>query len=175
MSRHRRSFTKALSHHAAMPTPTNVVVIPRSKPVLVATEESEQQVVMQWAALAFKVGGEPLSEYLHHSPNGGKRETKINERSGERYCPEGQRLKALGAKKGWPDLELALARGGYFGLYIEMKALNGSTSFDQRKIIKRLSDQGYLAVVCHGATDAINIIKKYMAWPMTITKKMEWN
>ncbi|MEC7120679.1 MAG: VRR-NUC domain-containing protein [Pseudomonadota bacterium] len=173
MSRRRRSFTKAFGN----PDTQKAIgtVIPRSKPVLVASEESEQQVVMQWAALAFKVDGEPLSEYLHHSPNGGKREAKINDQTGKRYCPEGQQLKALGTKGGWPDLKLALARGGYFGLYIEMKSLNGRTSPDQRKIIKRLSEQGYLAVVCHGATEAIDTLKKYMAWPITVTKKMEWN
>jgi len=173
MSRHRRSFTKAFGSptHAT----TSTAVIPRSKPVLVASEESEQQVVMQWAELAFKVDGKPLSEYMHHSPNGGKREAKINDKNGKRYCPEGQRLKALGTKGGWPDLELVLARGGYFGLYIEMKSLNGETSFDQRKIIKLLSEQGYLAVVCHGATEAIDTLKKYTAWPITVTKKMEWN
>jgi hypothetical protein len=138
-------------------------------------EDDEQMAVIEWASNFVYFDGVPLSEYIHHSPNGGKRETKTNA-AGQTYCPEGIRLKKMGTKAGFPDLTVFLARGGYFGLYIEMKReRGGTTSREQRQLIERLERQGYLCAVCHGTLEAVKVLKTYMSFPSTITKKMEFN
>lgn len=135
-------------------------------------EDDEQMAVIEWASNFVYFDGEPLSEFINHSPNGGKRETKTNS-AGQTYCPEGIRLKKMGTKKGFPDLELFIPCGGYFGLYIEMKVKGGSVSAEQRAIHKRMAKMGYYTAVCFGSVETINLIKKYMALPLTITQKQE--
>lgn len=135
-------------------------------------EDDEQMVVIKWADQFVYFDGEPLSRFIHHSPNGGKRETKTNA-NGQTYCPEGARLKKMGTLKGFPDLFLYIPRGGYCGLFVEMKVKGGSTSFEQRAIHKRMMGVGYYAAVCFGSVDTIALIKKYMALPLTITQKQE--
>ncbi|MBS6039970.1 VRR-NUC domain-containing protein [Pseudomonas sp.] len=95
---------------------------------------------------------------LHHTPNGGYR-GKV----------EAGRLKAQGTKAGIPDLLLTMARGGYFGLFIEFKATvkPAAVSLEQQACIGRLNDQGYLAVVCRGHFDAMECLRAYMALPKT--------
>lgn len=135
-------------------------------------EDDEQMAVIEWASLFVRFDGEPLSEYIHHSPNGGYR-AKVELRSGKTVCPEGARLKKMGTKAGFPDLFLYIPRGGYCGLFIEMKVKGGSTSFEQRAIHKRMMSVGYYAAVCFGSVDTIALIKKYMALPLTIAPKQE--
>lgn len=138
------------------------------------TEDMAHQNVMEWAALTYRMpDGKTLADYLHHSPNGGHRVSYTNSK-GQRTCPEGAKLKAMGAKDGIPDLQLLMARGGYFGLYIEIKRERGGrVSVSQRDMINLLTEQGYLCVVCHGDLECIKVLKKYMAWPFTITQKMQ--
>lgn len=95
---------------------------------------------------------------LHHTPNGGHRSKS-----------EAVRLKAQGTKAGIPDLQLTMARGGYFGLFIEFKAAvkPAAVSLEQHACIGRLNDQGYLAVVCRGHFDAMEYLRAYMALPKT--------
>lgn len=135
-------------------------------------EDDEQMAVIEWASNFVYFDGVPLSEYIHHSPNGGKRETKTNA-AGQTYCPEGVRLKKMGTKAGFPDLFLYIPRGGYCGLFIEMKVKGGSTSAEQRAIHKRMTAIGYYTAVCFGSVETINLIKKYMALPLTIMPKQE--
>ena len=117
-------------------------------------KESEEQVmVMNWAKL--QMGKYPELRLLYHVPNGGYR----NEF-------EAVNLKKQGVKSGVPDLTLPVARGGYFGLYIELKAdEKGKVSKNQEEWIKALRDQGYRAGVCYGADQAISVIKKYLSLP----------
>lgn len=95
---------------------------------------------------------------LHHTPNGGYRS-----------WAEAKRLKAQGTKPGIPDLQLTLARGGYFGLFIEFKATvePADVSPEQYACIERLTREGYLAVVCYGHFDAMECLRAYMALPKT--------
>jgi hypothetical protein len=95
---------------------------------------------------------------LHHTPNGGYRGKA-----------EAGRLKAQGTKAGIPDLQLTMARGGYFGLFIEFKATAkpAAVSLEQQACIGRLNEQGYLAVVCRGHFDAMECLRAYLALPKT--------
>lgn len=148
---------------------------------LTPSEEDSQIALMQWAEMTYRMydsnfkDGETLADYIHHSPNGGIRVQKTN-RDGSTYSPEGAKLKEMGTKAGFPDLTVFLARGGYFGLYIEMKReRGGAVSREQRMLIDRLTRQGYLCTVCHGTLEAVKVLKTYMSFPSTITKKMEFN
>ena len=89
---------------------------------------------------------------LYHVPNGGSRKKS-----------EAGRFKAEGVKAGVPDLCLPVARGGYHGLYIELKRLKHSkTSEDQKAWIEKLNEQGYCAVVCKGWEAAAKVITEYL-------------
>ena len=60
------------------------------------------------------------------------------------------------------------ARGGYFGLLIELKAdKTCKTSEYQDKWIDDLKEQGYMAGVCYGAEHAISVLEKYLSLPRT--------
>lgn len=85
-----------------------------------------------------------------HIPNEGKRSVSY-----------AAMLKRMGLRNGFPDLFVTRARGGYHGLFIEMKYDNGKTTKDQRDWLKRLAAEGYACVVCNGADEAIEAIKKY--------------
>lgn len=136
-------------------------------------EDAEQTAYMDWAGL-YPYEKTTLSEFIHHSPNGGHRPTFVTSK-GLRVCPEGAKLKQMGTKAGFPDLEVFVAHGGYFGLYIEMKKKRGpSARQNQRQVHALLRSQGYLVLVCHGADAAIKATKRYMAMPKTVTVKMEW-
>lgn len=116
---------------------------------LYPTEEEEQTAVMHWAAMA--AGRWPELRLLFHIPNGGKR-----------LKTEAARFRAAGVRSGVPDLFLPCARGGYHGLWIEMKAVGGRVSREQERWQTELLGQGYMCAVCYGADAAITTIEKYM-------------
>ena len=71
-------------------------------------------------------------------------------------------MKSKGVKRGVPDLCLPVPRGGYHGLYIELKAPGGRVSEDQRWWIRELGAQKYAAVSCIGWRAAADMIEKYL-------------
>jgi hypothetical protein len=133
------------------------------KPFAIPSETQEQCATMKWARLqpmpaAFDVEpGSKVSDYLWHTPNGGKR-SKIT----------ASHLKAMGVMPGVYDFTLGLGRGGFLGLFVEMKALDGTESDDQCKFGERMSLAGYCTVVARGALPAIDAIRKYLSLPPTL-------
>lgn len=88
-----------------------------------------------------------------HVPNGGSRNKA-----------EAANLKRQGVKAGVPDLCVPVARCGYHGLFIEMKAKSGGrVSGHQARWIALLREQGYAAYVCEGADSAIKLLGLYMS------------
>ena len=122
------------------------------------TEAQEQKFLFQWAGLARQKF--PELELLFHVPNGGKRD-KL----------EAISLKREGVKAGVPDLVLPVARGEYFGLYIELKVGKNKPKEHQLKWIDQLKEQGYFVAVCYGWIEASEVIKNYLEKPKTITIK----
>jgi len=90
---------------------------------------------------------------MYHVPNGGHRHKAV-----------AAKLKGQGVKAGVPDLVLPMARGGFFGLYIEFKATidPAPVSTSQHAYIDRLNLQGYLAIVCRGHFDAVEQLRAYL-------------
>lgn len=115
------------------------------------TEAQEQRVIFQWAGMM--AGRHPELVLLHHIPNGGSRDPR-----------EARNLRLQGVKPGVPDICLPVARKGYHGLYIELKRRQGGrASEEQRQWINALNENGYLAWVCQGAEDAIDLITEYLS------------
>lgn len=113
-------------------------------------EHHEQAALIAWADFKAKIW--PELGLLHAIPNGGHRHIAI-----------AQKLKAEGVRPGVPDLCLPVPKGGYHGLYIEMKrAKGGQVSSKQKTWLKALNAQGYLAVACPGFEAAKTAIEKYL-------------
>ena len=116
-------------------------------------EAQEQEWVIQWADAMIELNERPLLRMLYHTPNGGLRDKAT-----------AQALRRAGVKAGVPDLFLPVARGGHHGLWIELKRSDHSNhaSPDQEWWIEQLRQQGYRAVVCYGASEAIAEIEDYL-------------
>ena len=126
-------------------------------PLTVPLEDAEQRIIFQWAAM--ETAAHPELGLLYAIPNGGKRAIKT-----------AIALKAQGVKSGVPDMCLPVSRGGYHGLYIELKRQKGGVvSETQKSWLTALAEQGYKAVVCKGAEEAIRTIKEYL-WERTSTR-----
>lgn len=116
----------------------------------VPTESQEQIALFRWAAYESKA--HPELQMLYHVPN-------------ERKCSvqQGARMKAEGRKSGVPDICLPVARGGYHGLYIELKRQKGGrVSEEQDAWLHALRANGYRAEVCRGWDAAREVIKEYI-------------
>lgn len=116
----------------------------------VASESQEQQMLMQW--INFAISKYPALGLIYHIPN-------------ERKCSnwQGRKLKREGVRAGVPDLCLPVSNKKYNALYIEMKKQKGNKpTANQLLWINKLNEYGNLAVVCYGADQAIEIIKKYL-------------
>ena len=127
---------------------------PRAKPV--DREGLEQAALM--AELRLRMP--EVADLIYHVPNGGHRVKSV-----------AAKLKAQGVKAGIPDLVLPMARGGFFGLYIEFKAAppyDAAVSESQHERIRKLSDQGYLAIVCRGHFDAMEQLRAYLRLAPTV-------
>lgn len=117
---------------------------PRAKEQLRPTETDEQIVVAQYC----RYQRIPFV----HIPNEGLRSKRM-----------GAMLKEMGMQKGFPDIHIPQARGGYHAMYIELKRDRQShPTKEQLEWVVYLSKNGYYAVVAYGADAAIAEIKKYM-------------
>lgn len=112
-------------------------------------EAAEQSTLIDWSLCCR--GKYPELNLLFHIPNGGSRNKR-----------EAANLKRQGVKADVPDLFLPVARGGYHGLFIEMKYGKNKPTDAQREWSAALNEQGYMAVVCYGFEDARDTIEKYL-------------
>lgn len=114
------------------------------------TEHEEQVALMRLVEM--HKGRWPELGMLYAVPNGGNRNIVT-----------ARRLKAEGVKPGVPDLCLPVPRGGYHGLYIELKRQKrGKIQPEQVAWLQALNEQGYRAEICLGAAEAWEVIADYM-------------
>lgn len=113
-------------------------------------ETEEQAALITWADKTV-IDGICIGDYLIHIPNEGKRGPKA-----------ARDAKRLGLRKGVPDLFLALPRGGYAGLWIEMKARGGQSTVEQFLWLKKLDNVGYVATTCFSFSQAKDTVVKYL-------------
>lgn len=125
---------------------------PRSAPRKTTRgEEIEQARVIKWSHKVAVRDLMPALRWLHHSPNGGKRDALA-----------GAQMKALGVKPGWPDLILPVGAGLFPGLVIEMKSATGSTSSTQKEWLAHFEAQRWAARVARSAQEARTILCSYL-------------
>ena len=117
------------------------------------TEAQAQATIFEWASLMER--SMPELALLFHIPNGGKRDART-----------AAILKRSGVKKGVPDLCLPVPKNGYHGLWIELKVGQNQPTFDQKRWLNALNRQGYLAKVCVGYSEAIQLIADYLKGAM---------
>lgn len=94
----------------------------------------------------------PELRLFHAIPNGGHRSRRT-----------AGAMKAEGVRRGVPDYCLPVARGGFHGLYIELKNATGRASPEQRQWIADLTEQGYRAVVVRQWEAAWDELRSYLA------------
>ena len=112
-------------------------------------EDIEQQMVFEWAATMEYLY--PCLRLMYHVPNEGKRTKSA-----------GAKMKRLGLKKGVPDICLPVARGGFHGLYIELKAVGGKPTKEQCEYLDALRSEGYFVALCVGREEAQALILAYL-------------
>lgn len=123
------------------------------------TEAQEQIEIIRWWRQECCLGFQFWSNALFHIPNGGGR-----------HIIEATRLKKEGVVSGVPDLFLAIPRGSFHGLWIELKRTKGgSIKPEQREFMAFLRGQGFCAFVCKGALAAKELIYNYLSAPDNLT------
>ena len=140
------------------------------------TEHAHQRAVFAWANCAARYGFEYADNdlsYDHRTVGGvvGLWSYTVPELSrlfaihnqGHGDKIRGNRAKAEGVKSGVPDMMLPVPRGGYHGLFIELKkGKRASTSETQDDWIRFLADAGYCAVVAFGWQEAAEALRSYI-------------
>ena len=113
------------------------------------SEETEQIRLFNWA----RSWEDEIPELalLFHPPNGGFR-----------HITTARRMKALGVKASVLDVCLPVPRGGYHGLWIEMKWGKNKPTKKQWGWIDALREQGYYVLVCWSCVEAKQVILEYL-------------
>lgn len=115
-----------------------------------ADEWEEQVQLFNWAESMCLIF--PELQLMYHVPNEGKR-SRIT----------GSILRAMGLRKGVPDIVLPVPRGGYHGLYVELKRKEGGkASKEQLWWLEQLDKQGYAVTICRGWVQASQNIIAYL-------------
>jgi hypothetical protein len=126
-------------------------------------EEIEQARVIKWSHKVAVREVMPDLRWLHHSPNGGKRDALA-----------GAQMKALGVKPGWPDLILPVSNQSFTpGLVIEMKSDTGSTSKEQKEWLAHFEAQGWRVEVARSAQEARTILCSYLGIDQALAPALE--
>jgi hypothetical protein len=125
---------------------------------LIPTEEQEHIVLADWLTLH--------GILFHHSPNEGSRSKRVD-RHGRVWSPEGNRLKRMGVKKGFPDfvildsppvaIELKRRREAFSRKAV---AENRVATPEQKWWLDQLTERGWHVAVCYGADEAIALLKQ---------------
>ena len=115
------------------------------------TEYNHQKAVFEWSQQPSVRSVYPELKLLFHIKNettGGAKQVAIDRKNGIR--------------KGVPDLCLPVPRGGFHGLYIEMKNETGRASEEQKWWGNELENQGYKFNICYGWKQATEVLEWYL-------------
>lgn len=125
--------------------------IPRRAPL--RFEEREQARAVMWSHKPAVRALMPKLRWLHHSPNGAKRDGFT-----------GAQLKAMGVKPGFPDLILPVrsADQAHPGLVIEMKFARGNTTQSQDEWLEHFKAEGWRVVVLRSAEAVRDLLCEHL-------------
>lgn len=145
------------------------------------TEHGHQVAVFAWVAVAQRFGfaaarddksytepgyaeatygqSEAVTDFawFHAIPNGGTRGDDDTSRK-----IRGGNLKAEGVRAGVADTFLPVARGGYHGLYIEMKKPGEKPTKEQLEFRDFVWERGYGWMCCDTFTKAVDALQSYL-------------
>lgn len=124
----------------------NKLVAKQNRGKVAPSEHDLQVACVRWFRLQYP------HEIIMAIPNGGYRTAKT-----------AALMKAEGQLAGVPDLFVPTARGGYYGLWIEMKnGKAGRLSDLQKQMHETLRSHGYQVEVCRDEVQFRDIISKYL-------------
>jgi len=121
-------------------------------------ENEIQSALMEWARLNER--HKPELALLFHIPNGV-----------QKSIAGGRLFKRIGQKAGVPDLFLPVARGGFHGLWIELKSKTGTLTTAQKHWLQELKAQDYAVEVCRDWKKAAGFIMDYLRGEYAKTKR----
>ena len=130
--------------------------MPVARKPRVDREFQEQSALFKWARLPAVQRLYPALRLLSCSLNG----VKLSK-------AQAGKAKAAGMLKGEHDVRLPVARGGYIGLSIEMKAGNNKPTQEQLDYGDLLADEGWCVRYCWSWEDAKTEIVAYLAMAPT--------
>lgn len=108
------------------------------------SEHDIQSACVKWFRLWY-------SKYMIYAiPNGGERNAIV-----------AAKLKKEGVLAGVPDLHIPVARKGYHGLYIEMKAGKNKPTDNQITVMDKLRKEGYRCEVCWNLDEFMKVVASY--------------
>lgn len=113
------------------------------------TEHDHQRTLIEWTAANRQA--HPELRLLFAIPNGGQRSKAA-----------AGKLKAEGVKAGVPDLFLPVARWGFSGLFLEMKAGEGKPTKNQKRWLADLFREGYAWAICWTWEQAAQTLVEYL-------------
>lgn len=123
----------------------------------VQREAQEQEALFRWRDLQRTIY--PGIEFMFAIPNGAHLQG-----DGRQRAAQWGRLVRQGAKKGVHDILLPVARRGFHGLWMEMKAQaphSAEVSDEQEEWRVQMLAQGYHARIVYGCAEAIDLIRWY--------------
>ena len=152
------------SHYAALAglPPRNIEPVPDLKPrkerapSMEPTERASQRALIEWWFKAHHAYGLPKFA-LFAVPNG-----QILRGDEKARAIQMTSMKLEGFRNGVPDLMLAVPKGHYSGLFIELKTRTGIVSAEQKAFIEYLNLACYKAEVCRSTELAIEAITTYL-------------
>lgn len=116
--------------------------------IFIPSEHKEQCNLIHWFRLQYP----RFSRNLFAIPNGGHRNIVV-----------AKKLKDEGVTRGVADLFLMLARGGWHGLFIEMKPIKGGQqSISQKEFERACNEAGYKYFLAKGSRAAQDCIREYL-------------
>ena len=110
-----------------------------------ASEEAIHRACVAWAQVATQQY--PLLRWLVHVPNGGKR-------------PRGEagKLRAMGTRKGVPDLLIPRRSGRFPGLALELKSSAGRLTPEQEAWLDAFHSDGWLTGIVRSLDEFIELV-----------------
>ena len=108
------------------------------------SEHDIQKVCVDWFRLKYP------KYTIYAIPNGGERNKIV-----------AAKLKAEGVLAGIPDLHIPIAKQGFHGLYIEMKAGKNKPSDNQITIMDKFRNEGFRCEVCWSLDEFMKVVDNY--------------
>lgn len=116
------------------------------------SEHAHQCALVTWSRLPTTIAQYPGIDLLESSLNG----VKLSK-------AQAGKAKAAGLLTGALDLNLPVARGGYFGLRCEMKYGRNGMTEEQKWHARRLTEEGWLTVTAYNWLAARDAIIEYLS------------